>query len=207
MGNFNRDRRTGGGFGAGKDFKKRDSGPRSFGSRDGGRPQMHSAVCSECGDACEVPFRPTGDRPVFCTKCFGAQDHDNFTRQPARTGGRSFDRPAGAGRPRFEDKRMFDAICAKCGTNCQVPFRPIGDKPVFCSQCFDKGDRVKPGNQPVNRPDQFKDQFEKLNSKLDKILKALNLSPAAEVVLAEPAVKKPKTAKVAAKKAVKKKKK
>lgn len=32
---------------------------------------------------------------------------------------------------------MFDAICAKCGANCQVPFKPNGRKEVFCSKCFE----------------------------------------------------------------------
>ena len=36
-----------------------------------------------------------------------------------------------------ERPMMFDAICAKCGTNCQVPFKPNGRKEVFCSKCFE----------------------------------------------------------------------
>lgn len=32
---------------------------------------------------------------------------------------------------------MFDAICAKCGVSCQVPFKPNGRKEVFCSKCFE----------------------------------------------------------------------
>jgi CxxC-x17-CxxC domain-containing protein len=32
---------------------------------------------------------------------------------------------------------MFDAVCAQCGANCQVPFRPNGRKEVFCSKCFE----------------------------------------------------------------------
>jgi len=31
------------------------------------------AVCAECGQECEVPFRPTGDRPVYCRDCFSAR--------------------------------------------------------------------------------------------------------------------------------------
>lgn len=42
----------------------------------------------------------------------------------------SFDR--GSDRP-----AMFDAVCAQCGANCQVPFRPNGRKEVFCSKCFE----------------------------------------------------------------------
>ncbi len=32
--------------------------------------QMHSVVCAECGAETEVPFKPTGDRPVYCRTCF-----------------------------------------------------------------------------------------------------------------------------------------
>jgi CxxC-x17-CxxC domain-containing protein len=30
----------------------------------------YSAVCSECGSPCEVPFKPDPDRPVFCQACW-----------------------------------------------------------------------------------------------------------------------------------------
>ncbi len=39
--------------------------------RNGPR-EMHDAVCSECGAECQVPFRPSGDRPVLCRDCFAA---------------------------------------------------------------------------------------------------------------------------------------
>jgi len=32
--------------------------------------EMHKAVCSDCGKECEVPFKPSGDRPVYCRDCF-----------------------------------------------------------------------------------------------------------------------------------------
>lgn len=32
------------------------------------------AVCSECGKECEIPFKPTGDRPVYCRDCFSARN-------------------------------------------------------------------------------------------------------------------------------------
>jgi CxxC-x17-CxxC domain-containing protein len=32
--------------------------------------EMHKAKCSECGKDCEVPFKPSGDRPVYCKECF-----------------------------------------------------------------------------------------------------------------------------------------
>ncbi len=34
-----------------------------------GRP-MYKTICAECGKECEVPFKPTGERPIFCKPCF-----------------------------------------------------------------------------------------------------------------------------------------
>ena len=36
----------------------------------GGSRQMYDAVCADCGSACQVPFMPTQDRPVYCSDCF-----------------------------------------------------------------------------------------------------------------------------------------
>ena len=74
MKNFNR----GGGYGG-------DRGNSNFGGGFGGgfrggnrgydRPkEMFKAVCDECGRDCEVPFRPTGARPVLCSNCFEAKN-------------------------------------------------------------------------------------------------------------------------------------
>ena len=32
--------------------------------------EVFEAVCSECGSACEVPFKPEPNRPVFCHACW-----------------------------------------------------------------------------------------------------------------------------------------
>lgn len=71
--------------------------------------EMFKATCTECGKSCEVPFRPTGDKPVLCKECFsnkkeeqsGGFGNDRFNK-------RSFgnDRPS-FGAPRFE--KSFDA--------------------------------------------------------------------------------------------------
>ena len=39
---------------------------------DGSRPkrQYFKAICSECGQECEVPFRPTQGKTVYCNECF-----------------------------------------------------------------------------------------------------------------------------------------
>lgn len=32
--------------------------------------EMHKAVCSECGQECEVPFEPKEGKPVYCRECY-----------------------------------------------------------------------------------------------------------------------------------------
>ena len=41
-------------------------GGRSF----GGPREMSKATCSECGNECEVPFKPTEGKPVYCRDCY-----------------------------------------------------------------------------------------------------------------------------------------
>jgi CxxC-x17-CxxC domain-containing protein len=35
--------------------------------------KLFKATCSECNKACDVPFRPTKDKPVYCRDCFAAK--------------------------------------------------------------------------------------------------------------------------------------
>ena len=35
-----------------------------------GPKEMHKATCSDCGEECEVPFKPTEGKPVYCRDCF-----------------------------------------------------------------------------------------------------------------------------------------
>jgi CxxC-x17-CxxC domain-containing protein len=52
--------------------KAQSGGGRGRQRSGGGRPQResHEAVCAECGAQTTVPFKPTGDRPVYCRDCF-----------------------------------------------------------------------------------------------------------------------------------------
>lgn len=190
MKNFDRNNRSGGSKwnkgGSGRDFGSRDRAPRS---------SMHQAICSECGKECEVPFRPTGDRPVFCSNCF--EKRGNPSSAP-RSEVRSFSNT------NFDEKQSFEAICDKCGVKCDLPFKPSSGKPVYCRQCFDKNGSGSSDRSP-RTSDQFKQQIDSINYKLDMILKALK--PVATPVFEEKKevkAKVAKTAKVAVKAAPKK---
>lgn len=45
-------------------------GGRPGGGFGGGPREMHKATCGDCGKECEVPFKPSGARPVYCRDCF-----------------------------------------------------------------------------------------------------------------------------------------
>ncbi len=106
-----------------------------------------------------VPFKPTGNRPIFCNDCFKTEG----ASLPRRTDDR--------GSQMSTNRQMFDAICDKCGSRCQIPFQPRPGKQVFCSHCFEQKEKGDKGTQ--DRP-RNNEQFDALNAKLDKILALLS---------------------------------
>jgi len=83
---FRRDRKIGGGrpkrdrrppkrggFGRGR---RSDSGRRSS-------KEMHSVKCDKCGKMCEVPFKPTTSKPVYCSDCFRKDDSSRSRSKPS----------------------------------------------------------------------------------------------------------------------------
>lgn len=50
-------------------------------------------------------------------------------------GGGSYGRSGGGGYDRPQ-REMFSATCSRCGKEAMVPFQPRGDKPVYCSDCY-----------------------------------------------------------------------
>jgi len=127
-----------------------------FAGRNSGKTKMYKAVCSKCGQDCEVPFSPSKDKPVFCSDCFRKERNGEQKKISGRDSRKSG----------FSDKKMYETICDKCGKKCEVPFRPTGNKPVYCSECFGKVDNDKSFGQSNK-------QLETIESKLDKILELL----------------------------------
>jgi CxxC-x17-CxxC domain-containing protein len=37
------------------------------------RREMHTVICSDCGKETSVPFKPSGDKPVYCQECYQAR--------------------------------------------------------------------------------------------------------------------------------------
>ena len=79
--------------------ERRDFSRRDFGGRDSKRLSLFDAVCDECGRDCQVPFKPSGEKPVYCSDCFDKKrNQSGDSRQSDRR-----DYP----RPRFEERRSF----------------------------------------------------------------------------------------------------
>ncbi len=49
--------------------------------KDSGRLEMHRVVCDSCGEQCEVPFRPTSSKPVYCSDCYRKKEGSGGQKQ------------------------------------------------------------------------------------------------------------------------------
>ena len=94
-------------------------------------------------------------------------------RRDNRRSGRDSSRGYGRDRPA---PQMTKVICSSCNSECEVPFKPTSNKPIYCSDCFAKNGGGRSNARPnrSSSPNNSK-EFEAINEKLDKIMKALNI--------------------------------
>ena len=82
-----------------------------------------SIICKDCGQ----PF-------VFSVRDQQFYAEKGFQNEPQRCRdcrvSRKNQGSGGSARPNFE------AVCAECGVTTTVPFRPRGDRPVYCRACY-----------------------------------------------------------------------
>jgi CxxC-x17-CxxC domain-containing protein len=161
MGNFQGGGNRGGGFRGGNG----GGGRPSFGGNRGGDRgpvTMHKAVCDECHKSCEVPFRPSGDKPIYCSDCFGEKRGNEAPRRE------------------FSDR---------------APRRDFNDRPEQSSSFS------KPVSTGPSMSDDTKKQLGEMNSKLDRLINAIEKLSQPKAV-AMPAIKvAPIAAKIEVKKA------
>ena len=68
------------------------------------------------------------NQPGRCQSCRGARRANGGSSGGYSSGGSGY----GGGA-----REMFTATCSQCGQEARVPFQPRGDKPVYCSSCFE----------------------------------------------------------------------
>ncbi|MFB3119283.1 MAG: zinc-ribbon domain containing protein [Stenotrophomonas maltophilia] len=83
-------------------------------------------VCADCGG--EFIFT-AGEQEFFNSRGFV---NEPKRCQPCRSSRRNQERGGWGDGPR----EMHPITCAQCGADAMVPFRPRGDRPVYCSDCF-----------------------------------------------------------------------
>jgi CxxC-x17-CxxC domain-containing protein len=97
-------------------------------------------TCSDCGidfvfSASEQEFfaeKGFASAPKRCSSCRAQRRASG-----GGAGASSYGNGGGYGGGYSRGPReMHDAVCARCGNDTQVPFRPTGARPVYCSDCF-----------------------------------------------------------------------
>lgn len=83
-------------------------------------------TCVQCG----APFTFTvGEQEFFASKGYTNEPRRCPECREARRPQRGYSQGP---------REMHPAVCAQCGAQTQVPFRPRGDRPVYCSDCFSR---------------------------------------------------------------------
>ena len=84
--------------------------------------QDKTLICKDCGTEFAFTVR---DQQFYAEKGFENEPQRcrdcRSTRKNTRSG---------------SARETFDAVCAKCGVATTVPFKPRGDKPVYCRACY-----------------------------------------------------------------------
>jgi len=85
------------------------------------------------------------DQTITCRDCgndfvFTEGEQEYYASKDLSAPQRCKDCRAAKKAARMQDRQMHDAVCAQCGKDCQVPFKPRseeeGGKPVLCKECF-----------------------------------------------------------------------
>ncbi|MBI3954977.1 hypothetical protein HY338_00910 [Candidatus Gottesmanbacteria bacterium] len=173
MGNFYRNDRGG------------DRGGRRFGGRDSGPREMHHATCAECGNDCEVPFRPSEDRPVYCSNCF--EKRRNEEGGSSDSGRRNFSRP------NFDNRRSFSGG----GNRDNTRPNPSGNGQVAdqLKSINFKLDKILGVLEPNTKQSPVADKKESILDIDTYVDKSLALKNDETEIVAQPKIKKSKTPK------------
>ncbi len=100
-------------------------------------------TCRDCGQAFTFT---SGEQDFYASRGFSEPSRCpdcRAARKSQRDGGSSYGSSGGYGSSYGGgggrgSREMFSVTCSSCGQEAQVPFQPSGDKPVYCSTCFEK---------------------------------------------------------------------
>ena len=95
-------------------------------------------TCRDCGQAFTFT---SGEQDFYASRGFSEPSRCadcRAARKAERDGGASSHNSYGASSMygARAQRELFSATCSGCGQEAHVPFQPTGDKPVYCSSCF-----------------------------------------------------------------------
>jgi len=90
-----------------------------------------SLQCSDCGATFTFS---AGEQEFFQTKGYTNEPK----RCPACREARKAQRYQSDSYGYRPQRQMFPVVCAECGKDTEVPFEPRENKPVYCSECYNK---------------------------------------------------------------------
>jgi CxxC-x17-CxxC domain-containing protein len=88
--------------------------------------QDKNLICKDCGN--EFVFT-TGEQEFYAEK--------GFQNEPARCKDCRTSRKNANNNGARRERVMYEAVCADCGKETQIPFKPTNARPVYCKDCFD----------------------------------------------------------------------
>ncbi|MFC1508141.1 CxxC-x17-CxxC domain-containing protein [Candidatus Omnitrophota bacterium] len=91
----------------------------------------------------------------------------NYSQQPPRHFDRSNRHDRGRHNSGPRERTYTRVVCADCSKECEIPFKPSGDRPVYCKECFSnrKKGNIFSSNRD-NRPEER--NFSKEEPRFDK---------------------------------------
>jgi CxxC-x17-CxxC domain-containing protein len=97
-------------------------------------------TCRDCGQAFTFT---SGEQDFYASRgfsepsrCPDCRAQRKAEREGSGGGGYGSYSSGGYGGGGRAPRQMYSATCSSCGKEAQVPFQPSGDKPVYCSDCF-----------------------------------------------------------------------
>jgi len=88
----------------------------------------------QCSDCVQEFTFTAGEQEFYSSRGFQNEPKRCPECRRARKSQRYGDGGYGYRAPR----KMFPVICAQCGAETEVPFEPREDRPVYCSDCYNK---------------------------------------------------------------------
>ena len=89
--------------------------------------------CVECGKIFDFSAE---DQEFYARKGYSAPKRCSECRESRKARSNNNSRGGFGGQ---RERREYSVICAACGCETTVPFKPSNDRPVFCSDCYKKG--------------------------------------------------------------------